>query len=376
VAETLSERKSVAPLEREVASLSERELAKRGNGKRPEAENGADPGGRARLEAKELARRIRRHALRMTSAGGSSHVGSALSCADLLAALYGAGGLRIDPEEPRHPDRDRLILSKGHAGAACYAALAESGFFPVEKLSTHYQDGSDLSGHVSHKGVPGVELSTGSLGHGLPVGAGMAYGAKLDGKSHRVVVILSDGECDEGSNWEAILFAAHHRLDNLVAIVDYNKIQSLAQVSETLGLEPFGAKWESFGWSVREVDGHDVEALRAAWEAVPFERGRPSCLIAHTTKGKGVSFMEGSVLWHYRTARGEEFDAALAELEVDPNAEREAGLEAGEPNPGPKAGPEERGLEIALMETVRLEASEAEGEGGTEGETESGEEAG
>ncbi len=177
----------------------------------------------------------------MTSSGGSSHVGSALSIADILAVLY-SDILSIDPKNPTAEDRDRFILSKGHAGAAVYAVLAEKGFINVEKLQTHYQNGSDLSGHVSHKGIPGVELSTGSLGHGLSVAAGMALGAKLDGRMHRIFVLLSDGECDEGSNWEAILFAAHYRLDNLTAIVDYNKIQSLATVSETLAIEPFADK--------------------------------------------------------------------------------------------------------------------------------------
>jgi transketolase len=262
-----------------------------------------------------LANRIRKHCLRMTSGGGSSHIGSAFSCADIVAVLYG-GFLRIDPGQPRWPDRDRFILSKGHAGAVVYAALAESGFFDVAKLETHYRDGSDLSGHVSHKGIPGVELSTGSLGHGLSVGTGMAHAAKLDDRAHRVVVLLSDGECDEGSNWEAILYAAHHRLDNLIAIVDYNKIQSLAAVADTLGLEPFRGKWESFGWAVEEVDGHDHAALAAALSRAPFAAGKPSCLLAHTTKGKGVSFMQDSVLWHYRTARGDEFAAAMRELEA------------------------------------------------------------
>jgi transketolase len=168
---------------------------------------------------------------------------------------------------------------------------------------------------VSHKGIPGVELSTGSLGHGLSVGAGMAYAGKLKGAAHRIFVLLSDGECDEGSNWEAILFAAHHRLDNLVAIIDYNKIQSLAPVAETLALEPFADKWKSFGWNVREVDGHDHPALHDALIRRPMLRPQPTCIIAHTVKGKGVSFMENSVLWHYRTARGAEFDAALAELQ-------------------------------------------------------------
>jgi transketolase len=268
----------------------------------------------------QLAGRIRQHALRMTSTGGSSHIGSILSMADLLAVLYGAI-LRVDPSNPRWPQRDRFILSKGHAGAGVYAALAEAGFFSVEKLRTHYQDGSDLSGHVSHKGIPGVELSTGSLGHGLSVGAGMAYGAKLDGDDYRVFVLLSDGECDEGSNWEAILFSSHHRLDNLCAVIDYNKIQSLKPVAETLALEPFVDKWRAFGWTVVEVDGHDHAQIRAALEVEIPSAGKPLCVIAHTVKGKGVPFMEHSVLWHYRTARGEEFDSALRALQASEDPE-------------------------------------------------------
>ena len=267
------------------------------------------------MDSRDLANRVRVHAVKMTSRGGSSHVGSALSIADILAVLYGVV-MNVDPHQPQKQERDRFILSKGHAGAAVYAVLAETGFIPVEKLATHYQDGSDLSGHVSHKNVPGVDFSTGSLGHGLPVGAGMAYAAKLRHDRHRTFVLLSDGECDEGSNWEAILFAAHHRLDNLVAIIDYNKIQSLAPVAETLALEPFADKWRSFGWSVVEVDGHDHHKLISALSTIPAESDKPTCLIAHTMKGKGVSFMENSVLWHYRTARGEEFAAALAELEA------------------------------------------------------------
>ena len=250
----------------------------------------------------------------MTSQGGSSHIGAILSMADIVAVLYG-GVLNVDPNEPRKLDRDRFILSKGHAGAGVYAALAETGFFPLEKLDTHYQDGSDLSGHVSHKGIPGVELSTGSLGHGLPVGTGMAYAGKLRDASHRVFVLISDGECDEGSNWEAILFAAHHKLDNLVVVIDYNKIQSLAPVADTLTLEPFADKWRSFGWDVRETDGHDHDQLCEAFALSHAGTGKPTCVIANTTKGKGVSFMEDTVLWHYRTARGEELSAALAELE-------------------------------------------------------------
>jgi transketolase len=266
------------------------------------------------MNTQELARKIRLHALHMTHWGKSAHVGSVFSMADILAVLYG-GVLQVDSRRPTWPKRDRFILSKGHAGAGVYAVLAERGFFPVERLKTHYQDGSSLCGHVTHKDMPGVEFSTGSLGHGLSVGAGMAYGARLDGLSHRVVVLLSDGECDEGSNWEAILFAGHHQLDNLIAVVDYNKIQSLDLVSETLALEPFRAKWESFGWVVSEVDGHDHAALRACFSQSTKGCQQPHCVIAHTTKGKGVSFMENSVLWHYRSAQGEEFAAAVRELE-------------------------------------------------------------
>lgn len=259
-----------------------------------------------------LAHRIRKHALHMTSRGGSSHIGSVFSMADIVAVLYGAV-LKVDPHNPVWPERDRFILSKGHAGAGVYAALAESGFFELERLAQHYANGSTLSGHISHKGIPGVELSTGSLGHGLGVGCGMAYAARLAAKRHRVVVLMSDGECDEGSNWEAIQFAGHHRLENLVAVVDYNKIQSLKPTEETLGLEPFADKWRSFRWLVREADGHDHASLLSALSS-PLGATQPLCVLAHTTKGKGVSFMENSVLWHYRTARGDEFEAALREL--------------------------------------------------------------
>lgn len=262
----------------------------------------------------ELASKIRNHALHMTSRGGSSHIASILSMSDIMAVLYGEI-LNVDPKNPKWENRDRFILSKGHAGAGVYAALAERGFFPVEKLKTHYQDGSDLSGHVSHKGIPGVELSTGSLGHGLSVATGMAYAAKIDEKNHRVFCLLSDGECDEGSNWEPILFAPQYKLDNLVVIIDYNKIQSLASTSDTIELEPFVDKFKAFRWAVAEVDGHNHDELKKVLSALPLEKGKPSCIIAHTTKGKGVSFMEKSVLWHYRTAKGEEFDKALAELE-------------------------------------------------------------
>lgn len=265
------------------------------------------------MNSVHLALKIRKHAVAMTSLGGSSHIGSILSISDILAVLY-ADILSYDPSRPSLPDRDRFILSKGHAGAGVYAALAESGFFDISKLLTHYQDGSDLSGHVSHKNIPGVEFSTGSLGHGLPVATGMALAAKLDGKRHRVFTILSDGECDEGSNWEAIMFAAFKKLDNLVVIVDYNKMQSLGSTFNTLDLEPFTSKWESFGWRVISVDGHDHHILRESLVSISTSCERPLVIIANTTKGKGVSFMENSVLWHYRSPQGNEYNLAMDEL--------------------------------------------------------------
>ncbi len=220
-------------------------------------------------DTEALALRLRRHVVRMCNAGGSSHVGSCLSIADVVAVLYGEV-LQLDPARPRWPGRDRFILSKGHAGACIYAALAERGFFPVEELATHYRNGSKLSGHVSSKGVPGVEVSTGSLGHGLGIGAGMAFQLRRLGGTQRTFVLLSDGECDEGSVWEAALFAAHQRLGRLCAIVDCNGLQSLGPVSETIGLEPFGAKWRAFGWRVLRIDGHNHDgACATRWLLVP-----------------------------------------------------------------------------------------------------------
>lgn len=207
------------------------------------------------------------------------------------------------------------MLSKGHGCAAYYAVLAETGFFPVAWLSTFYEDGSKLAGHATHTHVPGIEISTGSLGHGLSVATGMALTAKRDGSAWRVFCLLSDGECDEGSTWEPILFAPQHGLDNLVAIVDYNKIQSLGTVKEVMDLDPFADKWRAFGWAVSEVDGHDVVEVESVLSRLPFEPGRPSCIIAHTVKGKGVSFMENQLLWHYRTPQGAEYEAAVAELD-------------------------------------------------------------
>lgn len=243
----------------------------------------------------------------------ASHIGGCLSVADVLAVLYG-GVLRVDPERPEWPDRDRFVLSKGHAAAALYATLAERGFFPSTWLEEFCRDGGRLCGHVTSGQVPGVEVSVGSLGHGLPIGCGMALAAARDRRPSRVFVVLSDGECDEGSTWEAVLFAGHQRLANLVAIVDYNKIQSFGRTSEVLDLDPLAEKWRAFRWASREVDGHDHDALAAALGAAPFEAGRPSVVVAHTVKGKGVSFMENDLAWHYRSPDDAQLARALAEI--------------------------------------------------------------
>lgn len=269
-----------------------------------------------RYDPVDLARRIRQNVVRMTSEAGASHVASCLSSADIIAVLY-ADVLDVDPTAPDRPNRDRFILSKGHAGGAIYAALAETGFYPARDLQRYYANGSLFSGHVSHLGIPGVEVSTGALGHGLSIGAGMALNSKRRSLGFRTFVLLSDGECDEGSVWEAAMFSAHHMLGNLVAIVDYNHLQSLTTTHDTLELEPFAAKWRAFGWTVHEVDGHDISALRKVLTVDSSSGiGRPTCVIARTVKGKGVSFMENQVLWHYRYAQGEELEIALGELEA------------------------------------------------------------
>ncbi len=270
----------------------------------------------AQYDTLGLAKRLRAHALRMTNQAKASHVGSCLSMADILAVLYGKV-MRFDAARPDWAERDRLVISKGHAAAIVYAALAESGFIPVSELSTYTQNGSRLAGHVT-KTVPGVELSTGSLGHGLPVAAGMALAAKRAGTSWRSFCVVSDGELDEGSNWEAIQFAQHARLAGLIAIVDYNKIQSFGSVAEVSDLHPLSDKFRAFNWGVHEIDGHDHDALIAALTAPPVLADRPTVVIAHTIKGKGISFMEGLLAWHYRNPDDGQLLAALAELETAP----------------------------------------------------------
>lgn len=261
----------------------------------------------------KLATTIRAQVLKMTHQAKSSHVGSSLSLADILAVLYGSV-LRVNPKNPDWDKRDRLILSKGHAGAGLYAVLAEVGFFSSEILKSYYQNGSNLAGHTTHTAVPGVEVSTGSLGHGLSIACGMALAGKQERKDYRVFTILSDGECDEGSIWEAALFAPHHNLDNLTAIVDYNKIQSLGRVEEVLDLEPLADKWRAFGWAVKEIEGHNLNEIFESMSNIPLEAGKPSCVIAHTIKGKGVSYMEDNLAWHYQHPDPEQLQQALAEL--------------------------------------------------------------
>jgi transketolase len=265
------------------------------------------------MNSRDLALRVRRHVLHMTHRAATAHVGTGLSMADLLAVLY-SGILRIEPGQPEDPLRDRFVLSKGHGAAGLYAVLAERAFFPLAALDNYYQNGSALLGHASHK-VSGVEVSTGALGHGLAIACGLALGFKRDAGPQRVFALLSDGECDEGSTWEAALFAPHHRLDNLTVIIDYNKIQSLGRVSDVLALEPFADKWRAFGWETREIDGHDHVAIFDALRTLPAAVERPTCIIAHTVKGKGVAFMEDKLLWHYRSPNVDELSLALEELE-------------------------------------------------------------
>ena len=266
------------------------------------------------MKSEQLAWLIRRHGIEMTHISHGSHIGAILSLADIVAVLYNDVA-NISPENLKDENRDRVILSKGHAGAAIYAALAEKGFFDRAELKTHYADGSRLSGHVSHKGVPGVEFSTGSLGHGACVAAGMALNAKLDKKPYYTYAIVGDGECDEGSIWEMALFANQFKLNQLVIVVDHNKMQSLDFCENTMSLAPFAEKWKAFGWNVLDIDGHDHDALRDAFKKAKESTDKPTVIIANTVKGKGVSFMEFDILWHYRFPHdGEEYDGALKEL--------------------------------------------------------------
>lgn len=264
-------------------------------------------------ELVEKARWIRRESLRMIHAAGSGHPGGSLSAADILAALF-FHVMRYKPEDPRWPDRDRFVLSKGHGVPALYAALAKAGFFDPAELLTLRRLNSPLQGHPSVKDLPAVEASTGSLGQGLSIAVGMALAARLDRKDYRVYCLLGDGEIQEGQVWEAALSAPHHRLDNLTAIIDYNKYQLDGSVEDILDLEPLADKWVACGWHVQELDGHDMAAVLDALEQARRVSGRPQVLIAHTVKGKGVSFMEHNNDFHGRAPTDEELERALAEL--------------------------------------------------------------
>ncbi len=264
-------------------------------------------------ELTEKAREIRRHIVRMVAEAGSGHPGGSLSAADIVTALY-FNQMRLDPVRPDWPDRDRFVLSKGHAAPVLYAALAERGYFPVAELSTLRKLGSRLQGHPDMRKLPGVEMSTGSLGQGLSAANGMALAARLDGRDYRVYALLGDGECQEGQVWEAAMAAAHYALENLTAIVDFNGLQIDGPVSEVMSTEPLPDKWRAFGWHVLEIDGHDFGQILPALEKARSAGGRPTAIVARTVKGKGVSFMEHGVDWHGVAPKGDQVAQALAEL--------------------------------------------------------------
>jgi transketolase len=261
-------------------------------------------------ETADLARAARLEILKMTSKASASHVGSALSVVDILASLY-SGVAKISPNNFESQNRDIVLLSKGHAASALYSILALQDFFPLEWLERYCENGAELGGHVTAAGVLGVELSTGSLGHGLPYGLGIAKSRKLFNTAGRVFVVISDGECDEGTTWESALFANHHNLDNLCVIIDRNRIQSLEGTESTLRLDPLDKKWESFGWKCRIINGHDYVALENALAA----SDKPLVVIAETLKGKGVDFMENSVAWHYKSPNSEDLAQAISQIQ-------------------------------------------------------------
>lgn len=262
----------------------------------------------------DVARTLRRHIIVQTAAASSGHPGGSLSAADIVAALYFRVMRGLDPADPKNPDRDRFVLSKGHCCPVLYAALAERGFIPREELTTFRKLHSRLQGHPDMNKVPGVEASAGSLGQGISMAVGMALAGKLDGRGYRVYALLGDGECQEGQVWEAAMAAAHYKLDNLVAIVDRNGLQIDGPTEEVMSLEPLAEKWRAFGWHTLEIDGHAFPAILAAFDEAAATAGRPTAIIARTVKGKGVSFMENAVEWHGVAPNAEQRDRALAEL--------------------------------------------------------------
>ena len=263
------------------------------------------------MDSVELSKYIRKKSIEMCSTGKSSHIGSILSCADLISVIF-AKVLLTYPKNPLNEKRDRFILSKGHAGAGLYSVLAKLNFVDEELLKSHYQNGSYLSGHVCHKIFPGVEISTGSLGHGLPIAVGKAIALKLKNNARHVYCLMSDGELDEGSNWEAILSASHYGLDNLTAIIDRNRLQSIEDTELTLALEPLQEKFKSFNWNTKVIDGHNHDQIESA--LIKKNNSKPTVIIANTIKGKGVSFMENKVVWHYRSPSLEDIRIANNEL--------------------------------------------------------------
>lgn len=263
---------------------------------------------------RDKANAIRRHVITMLGEAGSGHPGGSLSCADIMAALY-FREMNVKPEDPHWPDRDRFVMSKGHAAPALYATLALKGFFPEEELKTLRKLGSRLQGHPDMKVTPGVDASTGSLGQGLSIANGMAIAGKLDCKSYRVYVVLGDGEVEEGQIWEAAMTAHHRKLDNLVAFLDYNRLQIDGDVKDVKSLGDLPAKWRAFGWHVIEIDGHDMQAILRALDEARATKGRPTIIIAHTIKGKGVSFMENQAGWHGTAPNKDQVAQALGELE-------------------------------------------------------------
>ena len=265
-------------------------------------------------ELKEMAKKLRRHVITMTATAGSGHPGGSLSATDIITVLY-FRVLRHNPENPQWPDRDRFILSKGHAAPILYAALAEAGYFPVSELTTLRKLDSRLQGHPDRKFTPGVEMSAGSLGMGLSFAIGVALAARLDSKNYRTYVLLSDGECEEGQTWEAVLSAAHFKLDNLTAIVDCNGMQLSGWTRDIMNLEPFTQKWQAFGWHTLDIDGHDLDQILSACQEAEKIKGKPTIIIARTIKGKGVSFMENNVEFHGKAPTWEEAERALKELE-------------------------------------------------------------
>jgi transketolase len=273
------------------------------------------PAGDAGAALRSAATRIRRTSLQMVHRAGIGHPGGDLSAADILAVLY-FDVLRVDAAAPRLASRDRFILSKGHCSAALYATLAHAGFLPLDQLASYLQPLSPLNGHPDRNKVPGVEANTGPLGHGLPIAVGTALAARMGDAPWRTFVLTGDGELQEGSNWEAAMSAAQFRLDNLTVIVDRNRLQQGDATERTVGLEPLRERWQAFGWSVVELDGHDVVALRDVLRGVPVAPERPTCVIAHTRKGRGVSFMEDRVEWHHRVPTATELAAAIVELDA------------------------------------------------------------